>query len=153
MKKWILLLFFLPRLAFALPADCEVVFSPKDQVAEKLIGLINQEEKIIKVATYCFTHLGIASALVKAKERGVMIEVLIDPFSMRAKSSLNRLIENGVPLFVWDHNLHLQTHGGKKRKRKSLMHDKFCIFGDSVVWWDLLFAFGGKRRCQGFLSR
>ncbi|MBS0628921.1 MAG: DUF1669 domain-containing protein [Verrucomicrobia bacterium] len=129
MKRIFTFILLFPLLALAEQADCKIYFSPKDQLADRLIELIQNEEKSIKVAIYSMTHLGIAKALVEAKARGVAIEVLIDPTSVKNKSSVHRLVEAKVPLFVWD--LGMRMTGGKRR---GLMHDKFCIFGDHTVW-------------------
>jgi len=131
MRKFFLCLsiFLLPILGFAEQAECKVFFSPKDQLADRLIEMIRNEEKSIKMAIYSMTHLGIAKALVEAKERGVAIEVIVDPFSVKNRSSIHRLVAGHVPLFVWD--LGIRMSGKRKRGR---MHDKFCIFGDSLVW-------------------
>ncbi len=123
----LLLLFLFPILLFC--DDCKVYFSPKDHLADRLIELIDKEDKSIKVAAYSLTHLGIAKALIEAKKRGVAVEILVDPFSIKARASLRRLVEAKVPLFVWDKGMQMNVD-----KRKGLMHDKFCIFGDHLVW-------------------
>ncbi|NGX27043.1 MAG: Phospholipase D [Chlamydiae bacterium] len=131
MQMKILKIFFLllPALIFSNIADCKVYFSPKDQLADRLIELIDREEKSIKIAIYSMTHLGIAKALEQARLRKVAIEVLVDPFSVKARSSIQRLTDAKIPLFVWDQGIRMGTN-----KRKGLMHDKFCIFGDHTVW-------------------
>lgn len=119
----------------AAPANCEAFFSPKDHLARRLIELIDRETKSIKVAVYCMTHKEIAEALVRAKERGVAIEVIVDPFSVKQRSSIHVLLRGKVPLFVWDHELSAQVRSlAKKRGQRALMHDKFCIFADQMVW-------------------
>lgn len=123
------ILLFLPMAAFCMSADCEVFFSPQDELANRLIELIDKEKKSIKVAVYSMTHVGIAKALDRAKQRGVQIEVLVDPNSVKFRSSIKKLVEAKIPVFVWDR--HLRLGEGKK---KSLLHDKFCIFGDTAVW-------------------
>lgn len=75
------------------------------------------------------THLGIAKALEQAKARGVAVEVLVDPFSVKAHSSIKRISEAKIPLFVWDQGIRMGAV-----RRRALMHDKFCIFGDHTVW-------------------
>lgn len=116
---------------YAAPASCEVFFSPKDQLARRLIELIDQEKKSIKVAVYSITHREIAEALVKAKQRGVQVEVIVDPFAVKKRSSIHMLLKGQVPLFIWDHELRT---GGKQKRLRPLMHDKFCIFGDDLTW-------------------
>ncbi len=127
----ILRLFFLilPALVFGQMADCNVYFSPKDQLADRLIEFIDKEEKTIKVAIYSMTHVGIAKALARANERGVAIEVLVDPFSVKIRSSIHKVLDAKIPLFVWDQGIRMGA-----KKRKALMHDKFCVFGDHTVW-------------------
>lgn len=115
-------------------ANCEVYFSPKDHVAKKLIGLIDREKKSIKVAVYRMTHREIAEALVRAFHRRVQIEVIVDPFSVKKRSSIHKLLRGQVPLFVWDSELSVHTRFTSKKNRRPLMHDTFCIFGDELVW-------------------
>lgn len=120
--------------AEVVPAQCEVYFSPKDRVAGRLIEYIDREQKSIKVAVYALTHQEITSALIRAKERGVQIEVMVDPFAVRTRSSVQKLRKAGVPLFVWDYELRDSVRSTKKGRSKPLMHDKFCVFGDRMVW-------------------
>lgn len=127
MKRIFLCFLLLPIFLSGASAECKVFFSPKDQLADRLIELIDREDKSIKIAIYSMTHLGIAKALVAAQGRGVAIEVLIDPSSIKSRSSIHRLVEAKIPLFVWDQR-------GEDGKRHGLMHDKFCIFGDTSVW-------------------
>ncbi len=129
MKKFFTICLCLPILIFGEPVECKAFFSPKDRLADRLVELINREKTSVKVAVYAMTHLGIAKALVAAKERGVSVEVIVDPFSVKIRSAIHRLIESGVPLFVWDRGIQMGVSG-----RKGLMHDKFCIFGEGLVW-------------------
>lgn len=111
---------------------CEVYFSPQDHLAERLVRLIEKEEKSIRVAIYSITHAKIARALGQAKERGVLVEIIVDPTSSKSKSPLHRLAKNQVPLYVWDPPATILGKSGKAKK--GLMHDKFCIFGAHTVW-------------------
>lgn len=118
-------------------AEVQVLFSPKDQVATQLIERIDNEEKEILVAIYCLSHRGVSEALVRAERRGVHVEVLVDPFSLRCKMALGKLTHAKVDLTVWDDTLNVPMRGGKAMSmggRKPLMHNKFCVFGDDVVW-------------------
>lgn len=114
---------------FGASACCEVYFSPQESLGDRLIALMAAEKKSIKVAMHSLTHLGIAKALEQARHRGVSIEVLVDPSCIKTRSSLQRLIQSKVPIFVWDRYLCL---GKGKEKRR--MHDTFCIFGNHTVW-------------------
>ncbi len=114
-------------MAESTPTSCEVFFSPHDGVAERLVALINEEDQSIKAAVYCLMHAGIAKALNAAVERGVDVELIVDPFSIKTRSPIAKMVEKGVPVFVWNPPY-------QKQGKKSLMHDKFCVFGDHTVW-------------------
>ena len=104
-------------------------FSPQDHLAERLIDYIDQEETSIQVAIYSLTHRAISEALVRAKTRGVEVELIIDPSSVKARSPLVRMAAAGIPIYVWDPQLE-----SVKRKKAPLMHHKFCVFGRKSVW-------------------
>ena len=112
----------------------QIYFSPDDALADRLIDLIDEEDKSIFAAVYCLMHPGIVKALQRAKERGVEVEVLVDPFSVKARSPLKRLVQSGVTVFVWDPLSKNHQESSKKSSRRSLMHDKFCLFGRGIVW-------------------
>lgn len=108
---------------------CQVYFSPQDQLDERLIALIEKEKVSIQAAIYCLMHRKIAQALTKAKDRGVLVEVVVDSFSVKAASPISSMAEKGVSIYVWN-----KLRPQKKSKKKSLMHDKFCVFGNHTVW-------------------
>ncbi|MBS0652421.1 MAG: hypothetical protein JSR39_02715 [Verrucomicrobia bacterium] len=112
-------------------AVSEVYFSPQDGVADRLIARINAEKQSIKVAVYCLMHTGIAKALKAAHARGVDVEVILDPYSIKSRSPVMKMVEKGIPVYVWNPK---QIVNHAKQKKKPLMHDKFCVFGDHTVW-------------------
>ncbi|MES2122503.1 MAG: phospholipase D-like domain-containing protein [Chlamydiota bacterium] len=111
--------------------EYEVLFSPRDHVAEELIAHIKREKKSIRAAVYCLMHRGISKALIEAEKKGVSVELIVDPFSVKTRSPLKKMSESGIPIYVWTPT---QKTANPLQKRKSLMHDKFCVFGDSKVW-------------------
>ena len=148
------LLIFSPSAPYAVETiqsvgSCKVLFSPDDRVADALISLIASEKKSIKAAVYCLMHKGIADALIEAHKRGVPVEVIVDPYSVKARSPLKRMHLAKLPVFVWNPPETIrQTKGGKEvKERKPLMHDKFCVLGDSCVWTGSFnFTFEATRR-------
>ncbi len=111
----------------------EVLFSPKDHVDAKLISLIDNEQESIKAAVYCLTHRGVIKALLNAKSRGVDVELIIDPFTIKARAPLRRMTQSGMAISVWDPQAKHLTDSGKAKV--PLMHNKFCLFkGQGVVW-------------------
>ncbi|GEM_PF-700077 len=116
-------------------ANYQVLFSPDDNVANELISLIKKEKKSIKAAVYALMHQGIAKALIDAKERGVHVEVIVDPCSIKARAPIHKMKQAHIPIFVWNPPAKYKAKNGKRiRERKSLMHDKFCILGETRVW-------------------
>src|SRR5436853_390810 len=125
MKKFFLLIIIC--LAPLLNADApQIYFSPSDHVADHLITLIEKETKSLQIAVYCFTHRGIADALIDAKVRGVEVEILTDPYTIKAKGPLDKIVDAGIPVYIW-------VSPGKSM-RKPIMHHKFCVFGCGLVW-------------------
>lgn len=129
LKKTSLLLLIMSSILFAREESVRVYFS-EDQIADRLIEAIDSETVSLKVAVYNITHRGIIDAVIRAKHRGVAVEVVVDPSSLRNAATMNRLVEGKVPLFVWEKGIKMKQDG----KRKGLMHDKFCVFGGDKVW-------------------
>ncbi len=141
------LLFFLigltaaPLWGSAVTSHATVYFSPEDQLDKRLIEQIEKETKSIHICIYTFTHRHVANALVEAKKRGVEVEVIVDRFSVKFKSSLEKLVEAGIPVFVWN------PHRSKAAHRP-LMHNKFCVFTDKVWTGSFNFTYEASNNHQ-----
>jgi phosphatidylserine/phosphatidylglycerophosphate/cardiolipin synthase-like enzyme len=139
------LLFFLvgliaPLWGSAVTSHATVYFSPEDQLDKRLIEQIEKETKSIHACIYTFTHRNIANALVEAKKRGVDVEVIVDRFSVKIKAPLERLVEAGIPVFVWD-----PDRNKRKTAHRPLMHNKFCVFTDKVWTGSFNFTYEASR--------
>lgn len=132
-----LFLLLFPFSSFTLPITpitfYQVFFSPEDRLDVQLISYIDREQHQIRIAVYCLTHRQIIKALIRAYKKGVNVEVLVDPFSLKRRFGLEKLVEAGIPLFVWSPLAYQNQQKGKK-KRNPLMHDKFCVLGRDKVW-------------------
>jgi phosphatidylserine/phosphatidylglycerophosphate/cardiolipin synthase-like enzyme len=117
-------------------ANYQVLFSPGDHIADELISLIAAEKKSIKAAVYSLMHGGIAKALVDAHNRGVHVEVIVDPYSLKSHTTVKKMGAAHLPIFVWSPPARFKESkdGRKIRQRTPLMHDKFCVLGNSRVW-------------------
>ncbi len=81
-----------------IPAMCQVYFSPKDDLASRLVALIDEERESIKSAIYCLTHSGIMNALMRAHKRGVDVDLIIDPQSLKGHATLiKKMAERTMP--------------------------------------------------------
>jgi phosphatidylserine/phosphatidylglycerophosphate/cardiolipin synthase-like enzyme len=89
---------------FASDASYSVCFTPGGECATRIVNQINKAEHRIQVLAYSFTNKSIASALVKAKHRGVNVEVILDKTqSSQEKYSSSTYLHNaGIPIWI-DH--------------------------------------------------
>lgn len=116
------------------PQSVQAFFSPSDRLADRLCDLIDMEEKSIHVAIYCLTHRDVANALIEAKKRGVDVQVIVDPFSVKIRSPLKKMIDENIPVYVWDPQMKKRITKDRKFSNRHLMHDKFCVFNGEIVW-------------------
>ncbi len=122
----ILLVVLLAQVSFS--RDIYVYFTPSYEALDAIVDEINASEKSIDIAVYDFTSRPLARALVKAKDRGVKIRIILDrsangPDNRYTKYPLLKANEVDVrfaaPHIAWD--------------REGLMHNKFAIIDDKVV--------------------
>ena len=94
-------------------------FSPKGGCADKLISVIDQAQFEVYVLAYSFTHFGIAQALVRAKNRGLDVQIVINNRNRNERESMVPLFKGaGIPVtFDRDGNI---------------MHNKVMII-DSIM--------------------
>jgi len=97
-----------------------VHFSPKGGCQEAIVGQIDNAQKTIDIAMYYLTSREIAQALVRAKDRGVQIRILLDKSQETQKYSKSRyLIKRGFAV---------KYHTGY-----GLMHNKYAVIDNAVL--------------------
>jgi len=105
----------------ALPDWIRVYFSPQDRIPDPLISLVDSARESVWAAFYSLGLPEVASALVRAADRGVDVRVIMD---IAASSPLNsqshRLAEAGL----------LQTNFSPN----DLMHNKFMVIDGFITW-------------------
>ncbi len=127
-SKYISLLFS-SVLVCNLGAKSTVFFSPDDDPRTPLLALIDNAQESIIVAVYTFTETQLAKALVRAHERGVDVQVVVDEFSCSGQWGKTNVLKKGdVPVHVYNAKLH------SKEKYAGIMHDKFAVFDNTTVW-------------------
>lgn len=130
MNRWICFwLCVAPIWAMSQEADRvqAVYFSDQESIEDRLIEWIDKETQSIRMAAYCVMNTKIGKALQRAHARGVDVEILVDPYSVKSRSPLKKLVAAGIPVYVWNPEVGI----GKK---KGLMHHKFCVLGGHRVW-------------------
>lgn len=109
--------------------DPQNVNNPDDlrgSVAEKLIEHIDNAQHTIHIAAFEFDLEPVADALIAAKERGVEVQwVTDDEYGIEADE------DEGHDLFPKLEKARIEV---KDDGRTALMHNKFWIFDEQVVW-------------------
>ncbi|MBI2345274.1 hypothetical protein HYV10_04375 [Candidatus Dependentiae bacterium] len=145
MGKYFLVVVFL-FLHVGLFSLCTVYFTPRDDVKNILIGLINEEKRSIDCAMYMFTEKSIAQAMLQAYLRGVKIRIILDPISMDEKYGKGLFLKNnGISVCVYN-------SCSTRTFFEPIMHHKFFIFGlNSLLQRSLVWT--GSYNCTSSASR
>jgi len=102
-------------------AETRVYFSPNGGCTDAIVQEINRAQKSIDVMMYAFTSRPIVQEMVKAKERGVAIRVLLDKAQETQKFAKGRYFTNkGI-------EVRYDTGAG-------LMHNKVGIIDGKLVF-------------------
>lgn len=127
----------------------ELFFAPDQRVLDRLIDLIDHEQQQIRMAMYSLSNKDVVEALIRAHERGVDVEVLLD----HGKKAM--LARAGVSVYLF---IPEKCHAGSKNtqlepidrrgKVYALMHNKFCIFAKNNDDKRLLWT--GSTNCTYF---
>lgn len=101
-------------------SDIEMWILPDSDGANRIKDLMRSAKKTIKVAMYTFTRKDFADTLIRAKERGVDVQVILDRgmASGASKGIVEKLKDNGISV--------------KTRSGDGLMHHKFMIIDDEI---------------------
>jgi len=85
------------------------------------VRALDGAKKSVRVQAYSFTSKRIAKALVKAKDRGIHVKVIVDKsqFEKGTFSRVPYLLKQGIPIF--------------KDDKVSIAHNKVMIIDDETV--------------------
>ena len=99
-------------------------FSPKDRIiTTNVIPLVENAKTYIYIPTFILTHDELASSLIRAKQRGVDVKIIIDAtntFASRSKVKLLR--QAGIPVKV-------ENYAGKVHSKSIIIDDRYIIAG------------------------
>ena len=109
-------------------AEVSLFFSPQGYAVTKgILPLINEAKNTIDVSIFFLTHNKISKALVKAKERGVKVRIILDATAAtNGYSKHNYLREKGIKVKV-------ESWGGKMHMKAAVIDNKHIILG-SMNW-------------------
>ncbi len=110
------------------PAGLNIFFSPNDKVTDQLIPLIDNARKSIYAAVYMLTDKKIADALIRAKQRGIKMQLILDPISTGKYGKTDYLLTSGIPIYIY------QAPTNARPWFSPIMHNKFACIDDTILW-------------------
>lgn len=101
-----------------------VYFSPQDKIITKhIIPMLDNASKYIYIPVFVITHKDFYNALIKAKQRGVDVKVIVDATSAGSKySSVKYLRDNGIKVKT-------ENRAGKMHMKSIIIDDRYSIIG------------------------
>ena len=110
----------------------QACFSPQGKCSAYILREIEQAKNELLVAVYAFTSEDLAAALVQAKKRGIIVQVVVDrEFDLaNEKSSKGKFFDT--------QKIPLRRISGMKspgaEKDSGLMHQKFAVIDRKIVF-------------------
>ena len=109
-----------PPTVISAAGTIEVAFSPNNGVTVTVVKAIGEAKQTILVAAYSFTSKDIASSLLEAKKRGVVVKIILDKSQVSQKySSATFFANQGFDLRI--------------DVKHAIYHDKVMIIDDKTV--------------------
>ncbi|MEM1677019.1 MAG: phospholipase D family protein, partial [Nitrososphaerota archaeon] len=104
----------------------DVCFSATEDCLSKLIYWINRANRSIHVMIYSFTEEKISEALVRARNKGVSVEVVFEKDQVNQYSEYDKLRESNVKVYL-DGNRYTMHH-------KVMIIDSYIVVTGSYNW-------------------
>lgn len=110
--------------------EVSIYFSPQGYAMYRgVIPLIEDAKESIDISIFFLTHNNVSKELVKAKNRGVSVRVILDASgATNAYSKHNYLRDKGIPIKV-------ENWGGKMHMKSAIIDKKHLVLG-SMNWTD-----------------
>ncbi|OGQ73464.1 MAG: hypothetical protein A3G40_04225 [Deltaproteobacteria bacterium RIFCSPLOWO2_12_FULL_57_22] len=126
---WAVSLIMVPSGGWAAMA-VQACFSPKGRCSSHIVRELARARSEILVAVYALTSDELAWTLIKARERGVKIQVVLDQeFDATNETSKRALLEQqGIPVRRIS-----GLNTGRPQRGPGLMHEKFAVIDRRVV--------------------
>lgn len=125
------LIIFPGQLVLGAEMIVQTCFSPQGKCSAHILREIEAAKQELLVAVYAFTSDDLASALVKAKKRGVVVQVVVD-------REFDRTNENSKGKFFDVEKIPVRRVSGAAAKASDkdtgLMHQKFAVVDRRIVF-------------------
>lgn len=97
-----------------------VCFSPDGHCEDMAVQAINSARSSIYVRAYSFTAQPIASALIAAQQRGIIVKLLVDKSQLKEKhTKIRELQASGIPV--------------KIEKVSGIAHNKVIVIDENII--------------------
>ena len=104
-------------------SEIEVYFSPQDKSSFRIIQLIQNSKHYIYIPTFLITHSRISNELIKARQRGVDVRMIMDANNVHTKNTKHQILrKNGIPIKI-------ESYAGKLHSKTMIIDDKYIIMG------------------------
>lgn len=104
--------------------NLEIYFSPQDKsITNAVLPLIKNAQKYIYIPTFVLTEKRITKELIKAKNRGVDVKILIDALNASIKHSKHKELREGGIL------VKTENYAGKMHSKSIIIDDEYTIIG------------------------
>ena len=101
----------------------EVYFSPKDKPSNRIVELIKNAKSTIYIPAFLITHKDITNELIKAKQNGVEVRIIIDANSTNTRNTKHAILrQNGIPVKT-------ENYAGKLHAKTIIIDDEYLIIG------------------------
>lgn len=115
--------------------EVEVYFSPQDKsVTNAVIPLIRNAKKYIYIPTFVLTEKRVTEELIRAKNRGVDVKIIIDALNASIRHSKhNELRAGGIQVKT-------ENYAGKMHSKSMIVDDEYTIIGS------MNFSYSGENK-------
>ncbi len=115
--------------------EIHAYFSPQDKaITNAVLPLIRQSKRYIYIPTFVITEKRTVEELIKAKQRGVDVRMIIDALSASNKHSKHQVLRDGG---VW---VKAENYAGKMHSKSMIVDDEYTIVGS------MNFSSSGEKR-------
>lgn len=110
----------------------EVYFSPNGGCTAAILRELDEAKQDVYVQAYSFTSKPIAEALVRDKQRGVQVQVILDHSQPTARGSMMKALKHAhIPVFI--------------DKQHKIAHNKVMIVdGETIITGSFNFTAGAE---------
>ena len=113
----------------------EIYFSPQDKsITNAVLPLIRSAKKYIYIPTFVLTEKRVTEELIKAKQRGVDVKIIIDALNASIKHSKHKELRLGGIL------VKTENFAGKMHSKSMIVDDEYTIIGS------MNFSYSGENR-------